>query len=369
MSAAQTLNAAPKPRSTHTTRTHSLTLITPSVEPTPKAAAVMQRQRDEALARGDLLGMLRAEALATPLLSRAEERALARRWRATGDTAARDELVTRNIQLVEWWAARYAAHAPHDQAYREDLAGAGMFGLMRAARDYDPERGWRFITYASWWIRQAMTSHCHDHDTTIRLPANQRRRKLAIRRITERFLQEEAREPSDAELLALLNASEPARPASPRGLRDLRMGGARTISLDQPPNASRRPRRPLRTRTPHEREADTEHYFVADPQAEAELVAAEDADVGNQLMLTLTAMLEDGRISAREVCVLARRYALGERLHQIGAYLGVTRERARQLQMSALAKLRDEFARQGVGDWDAWISGASGGSSGGRGVQ
>lgn len=225
-----------------------------------------------------------------PLLSREEEAEMSRRWREEGDREALDALVTANLRFVVTVAKRYR----HRGVPFEDLVNEGNLGLLRAAERFDGRRGVRFVTYAVWWIRQAI-------------------------------------------LGALASAAPPARPgrtgpggARARSVREPDAGGwrehrgGRVVSLDG--GARRGDGTPLGER-------------LADADAE---------DPGRTLeMRSLREALEAGMafLPEREERVLRRYYGLDggapRSLERIGRELGVSRERIRQLKRRALARLRE----------------------------
>lgn len=252
-----------------------------------------------------------AEIRRHPLLDREQEVELARRI-AAGDEAALDRLVESNLRFVVSVARRYANRGvPLDVLVTE-----GNLGLVRAARRFDPSRGVRFVSYAVWWIRQAMLSALSRDGRIVRIPTgrlDEARRVAAARR---RLSQERGRTVRPDELALELGIEE-SRVREALRLR------SRDLSLDAPVPA---------------RSGDPLLDRVADPQGE-DPVRRMERDA-------LAATLRDGllRLPEREAEVLRRYYGLdGEEpatLTQIGAILGVSRERVAVLRERALRRLR-----------------------------
>lgn len=133
-----------------------------------------------------------------PLLSPTSERRLARRVQ-NGDMRARDELVERNLRLVVSVAKKYRGQGLDF----EDLIQEGNAGLMKAAEGFDPELGWRFSTYATWWIRQAVTRAVANQGRLIRVPAHVMEIRRKAQKTARQFGAAHGREPSAAELSEL----------------------------------------------------------------------------------------------------------------------------------------------------------------------
>ena len=151
----------------------------------------------------DALDQYLADAARHPLLSAAEERALARRIER-GDLAAKDRLVTHNLRLVVSIARRYQGHG----LSLLDLIQEGTIGLMRAAEKFDWRRGLRFSTYATLWIRQAIGRALSDKSRAIRLPAEVARREWRVECARERLVYDLGRTPTLAELAAAAGMEE-----------------------------------------------------------------------------------------------------------------------------------------------------------------
>ena len=247
-----------------------------------------------------------------PLLSRAEEQELGQRA-AVGDAEARRRLVEGNLRLVVWIAKRYMGRGMP----LADLIQEGNLGLLRAAEKFDHRRGLKFSTYATWWVRQAVTRALAEKRRLIRVPLHKVEMLGKLVRCQERLAQELSREPTVVEVARAMGTTA----AQVRAL--LRLDGT-PLSLE-------------RTLT-GETEA-TVGDMVADPN-EAE--APEDRlwrEVARaELGLALDAL------TPREAEVIRLRFGLAggapRTLREIGRQIGLTCERVRQIETAALRKLR-----------------------------
>ena len=260
----------------------------------------------------DLLDQYLYEVSKTPLLTPPEEIALARKVRA-GDQEAMQELAKRNLRFVISVAKKYQNRG----LPLTDLIGEGNVGLLTAARKFDPDQGVKFISYAVWWIRQAILASLARHGRTVRVPLNRTADLSKIVRTAEALRQELRREPTPEEIgeatglslevvqsLAALNTGEVRldAPLDPDGDRSLI---ERFIAEDLP-----------------DTEEKTMERFLSDEVEDAlKTLPARDAKV-----LRLYFGLDGGREHT---------------LEEIGGMLGVTRERVRQLRDRALKRLRE----------------------------
>jgi RNA polymerase primary sigma factor len=248
-----------------------------------------------------------------PLLTTEQEVELAKRIEA-GDNAALQQFSMANLRLVVAIAKRYTGRG----LPLLDLIQEGNLGLLRAAQKFDWRRGYKFSTYASWWIRQAVTRAITDKGRTIRLPAHVTEALGRLNGAQRRLTQELGREPTDEELAADLGV-EPSR------IVEMRLAARIPSSIDQSVGGE--------DETPV---AD----LVADPAADGPDERFHSQQLTVEANNALRAALDE-----REARVLRLRFGLGGEdpcsLEEISKRLSLTRERIRQLEARALRKLRE----------------------------
>ena len=245
------------------------------------------------------------------LLTAEEEQELAARV-AQGDKYAKDKLTEANLRLVVSIAKKYSGRGLHIL----DLIQEGNLGLMKAAEKFEPERGFKFSTYATWWIRQAITRAIADQARTIRIPVHMVETINKVIRVSRQLLQELGHEPTPEEI------------AKEMGITVEKVREIKKISQD-----------PVSLETPIGEEEDS-HLgdFIPDDDVPAPVDAAAYSMLKEQLMEVLDTL------SDREKKVLMLRFGLEDgrprTLEEVGKEFNVTRERIRQIEAKALRKLR-----------------------------
>lgn len=246
-----------------------------------------------------------------PLLNARQESELA--WRVLkGDMEAQRCLVEANLRLVVSIAKRYNTHS----ISLLDLVQEGNLGLIRAVQKFDPARGFRFSTYATWWIRQAISRAVAEHPRTIHIPVHVVELIYKIKRITRTLYQELGREPLPEEIAKAAHMSK-------ERIVELQSMAETPISLDAPL-------------------VDDEQYHLADTLEDT--CASTPADVvAHQALRDQISQALD-MLNQRERQVIELRYGLHDgychTLEELSAFFKLTRERIRQIEVKALRTLR-----------------------------
>ena len=246
-----------------------------------------------------------------PLLTADEELELAKKM-ADGDAEAKEKLINANLRLVVSIAKRYVGRGMSFL----DLIQEGNLGLMKAVDKFDYTRGFKFSTYATWWIRQAITRSIADQARTIRIPVHMVETINKLIKISRALLQKLGREPTPAEIAEAMGTTE-----------------ARVIEIQKIAQD------PVSLETPIGEEDDS-HLgdFIEDTTATAPIEAAE----ANMLKEQVNEILNT--LAPREAMVLILRYGLRDNrprtLEEVGRVFNVTRERIRQIEAKALRRLK-----------------------------
>lgn len=257
-----------------------------------------------------------------PLLNQEQELELGRRIKDEGDEEAREQLINSNLRLVVYIAKQYK------NAYIgiEDLVAEGNLGLISAVDKYDYTYGYRFSTCATPWIKQAILKALTDKGRPVRLPAHIYQQITQMKKFTDTFLVNNGREPTRAEIAKGLGIDEEKVDSLFKWKQD-------TISMDMPIG-------------------DEEKNTVADTIADTnDISPAEYAE--KQLMNEFIQKMI-AKLPARTQTIMKMRYGLGNdkdpedwknghTLEEIGTYLGITRERVRQIEKETIQNLKLEY--------------------------
>ncbi|MCI6710735.1 MAG: RNA polymerase sigma factor RpoD [Anaerovoracaceae bacterium] len=280
-----------------------------------KAAEESEEDFEASMAKGiavdDPVRMYLKEIGKVPLLSAEEEIELAKRMEL-GDEEAKKKLCEANLRLVVSIAKRYVGRG----MLFLDLIQEGNLGLIKAVDKFDWRKGYKFSTYATWWIRQAITRSIADQARTIRIPVHMVETINKLIRISRQLLQELGREPTPEEIAAEMD-----------------------ISVEKVREILKIAQEPVSLETPIGEEEDS-HLgdFIPDDDVPAPAEAAAFSMLKEQLVEVL------GTLTEREQKVLKLRFGLEDgrarTLEEVGKQFDVTRERIRQIEAKALRKLR-----------------------------
>lgn len=255
------------------------------------------------------------------VLTPEEELRLFRRFK-DGDEAAFQKIIRSNLRFVISVAKQYQ----HTGLSLDDLINEGNIGLIKAAQRFDETRGFKFISYAVWWIRQSILQAIGEKSKKIRLPANYQSRIQEVVRTRNELYQELEREPSLAEIAAVTDLKESD---IENCLRDVKY----CKSLNEPVGE------------------DEDSASLEEMLADAVLPSPDSDLVGTEsLRIELTELL--GSLSAREAEILSMYFGLNRKqplsLQDISDYLDLSRERVRQIKDRALRKLKRKIFNEGM---------------------
>ena len=265
----------------------------------------------EGIATDDPVRLYLKEIGKVPLLTNEREKELAELMMA-GDEAAKNELVEANLRLVVSIAKRYVGRG----MYFLDLIQEGNLGLMKAVEKFDHTKGYKFSTYATWWIRQAITRAIADQARTIRIPVHMVETIHKVSRYSRQMMQELGREPTPEEIADKLGMS-------PEKVREIIKVGQDPVSLETPIG-------------------EEEDSHLGDFIPDDDTPSPAEATSTNILREELEKQLHT--LTPREEHVIKLRFGLYDgrtrTLEEVGKEFDITRERIRQIEAKALRKLR-----------------------------
>ncbi len=294
-----------------------------------EADALKYIQNDNIIISGDVkvndpVKMYLKEIGKVPLLSKEREIFLANRI-SQGDQRAKDEIVQANLRLVVAIAKKYLGRG----MLFLDLIQEGNLGLIKASEKFDPEKGFKFSTYATWWIRQAITRAIADQARTIRIPVHMVETINKMTRVQRQLVQKLGRDPSGEEI-----AKEMGGGMTGDRVREIQKLSLEPLSLEKPIG-----------------EEDDSH--VGDFVEDKETLSPNEYASNELLKDELYNVMKD--LTDREERVLRLRYGLDDgrpcTLEEVGREFGVTRERIRQIEAKALRKLRHPTRSKRFGDF------------------
>ncbi|WP_242527242.1 sigma-70 family RNA polymerase sigma factor [Ktedonosporobacter rubrisoli] len=274
------------------------------------------------LAQSDSLRLYLREISRIPLLSAASESRLAERAEQ-GDGDARNHLIEANLRLVVSIAKKYVGQG----LSLEDLIGEGNIGLIRAVTKFDYRKGFRFSTYATWWIKQAITRAILEGTRVVRLPVYIMEEVMRVKRVTRQLYQELGREPTPESIGQRLGMTA-------ERVSELLIWAEKVFSLDAPLS---------------EEEENTLGDIIEDVRERGPMEITDQQLLREEIRKVL------GQLTLRERQVIELRFGLVDdhdhTLEEVGKKLKVTRERVRQIEERAIRKLRHPQASRILKDY------------------
>jgi RNA polymerase primary sigma factor len=274
------------------------------------------------LAQSDSLRLYLREISRIPLLSAVNESRLAERAEQ-GDRDARNHLIEANLRLVVSIAKKYVGQG----LSLEDLIGEGNIGLIRAVTKFDYRKGFRFSTYATWWIKQAITRAILEGTRTVRLPVYIMEEVMRVKRTTRQLYQQLGREPTPEAIAEQLGMT-------PERVSELLIWAEKVFSLDAPLS---------------EEEENTLGDIIEDSNGRGPTELTDQQLLREEIRKVL------GQLTLRERQVIELRFGLVDdhdhTLEEVGKKLKVTRERVRQIEERAIRKLRHPQASRILKDY------------------
>src|SRR3989344_4458471 len=283
-------------------------------KPAKKKAGRRALVLDQDITAADSVQMYLKEIGRIPLISADEEKELARRIEA-GDEDAKNRLAQANLRLVVSIAKKYVGRTPHLTML--DLIQEGNLGLFRAVEKFDWRKGYKFSTYATWWIRQAVTRAIADQGKTIRIPVHMVETISKYQQVRRRLTQDLGRDPLAEELAAEMNIEV-------EKIHHIQQISQDTVSLEAPVGA------------------DDEDSLLGDFIEDDKMLSPSQESANRLLKDHILEILVD--LMPREQKILRMRFGLDDgithTLEEVGKEFGVTRERIRQIEAKALEKIR-----------------------------
>src|SRR6266513_49572 len=280
-------------------------------KPVEPEREVIQETDLNSLAQSDSLRLYLREISRISLLTASRESLLAERAEQ-GDKDARNQLIEANLRLVVSIAKKYVGQG----LSLEDLIGEGNIGLIRAVTKFDYRKGFRFSTYATWWIKQAITRAILEGTRVVRLPVYIMEEVMRVKRMTRQLYQELGREPNPENIGERLGMS-------PERVNELMIWAEKVFSLDAPLS---------------EEEENTLGDILEDNRERGPMEITDQQLLREEIRKVL------GQLTTRERQVIELRFGLVDdhdhTLEEVGKRLKVTRERVREIEERAIRKLR-----------------------------